>query len=304
MTFHLDSRQRAMLHEMKVHVWWPEEVTLPSTAPKPPEHATKSIATNAIPVSVTSQNDDHSGATRQRTRPASSQPTQPSPSTTSPLGCLQDNISTMSWSELMEAMHHCQACAMSAGQCRPVQVTVSEPQPCDWMVVGDPPDDEQMSAAMPFVGHAGVLLDNMLAAVGAKRMNIAHIGNVENDAAQTPRQRAYLTHVLKCRPVLTRAPERAELALCANYLRREIALIRPKVIVTMGRCAMQVLLSETPPEQAKLPLGQLRLQVWRYADVPVVVTYPPSYLLQAGRSKASAWADLCLAQDIVEGGNP
>jgi DNA polymerase len=98
-----------------------------------------------------------------------------------------------------------------------------------------------------------------------------------------------------------RAPDATELATCANYLRREIALTQPKVILAMGRFAMQVLLSETPSESAKLPLGKLRGQVWQFAGVPVVVTYPPSYLLRSGQDKGKAWADLCLALDVVQG---
>ena len=297
MKLHLDSRQCAMLQEMKVHVWWPGEAIKPVASPS--QAATNTIVNNAIPSSVIGQNHVHSSATHPRIRPAHTpiriEPAKPA---TPPFSGLQDNISTMPWSELTEAIHRCQACAMSAGRSRPVFTPAPSLKPCDWLIVGDMPDDDQISAATPFAGAAGLLLTNMLAAVGAERMT------VEKDASQTPRQRAYLTLMLKCRPALPRAPEHAELAQCVHYLRREIALVQPKVIVAMGRFARQVLLSESPPEQAQLPLAQLRLQVWRYAGVPVVVTYPPDSLLRSGKDKAGAWADLCLAQDVAQGQLP
>jgi DNA polymerase len=96
----------------------------------------------------------------------------------------------------------------------------------------------------------------------------------------------------------------SELAACAGYLRREIALVQPKVIVSMGRFAMQSLLSEMPPEQVKLPLGKLRGRVWQFAAVPVVVTYPPDYLLSNAPDKAKAWVDLQLAMAVVRGEAP
>ncbi len=293
MKLHLDSRQRAMLEEMKVHVWWPGEAIKPAALP--PQTATNTIVANAIPSSVTGLNRAHSSATHPRTRPAHT-PIRPEPAKppAHPLGSLPDNISTMQWPELTDAIHRCQACAMSAGRGRPVFTPAPALKPCDWLIAGDLPDDDQISAATPFAGAAGRLLTNMLAAVGAERMT------VEKDDSQTPRQRAYLTLMLKCRPALPRVPELAELAQCEHYLRREIALVQPKVIVAMGRFARQVLLSESPPELTQLPLAQLRLQVWRYAGVPVVVTYPPDSLLRSGKDKAGAWADLCLAQDIVE----
>jgi DNA polymerase len=87
-------------------------------------------------------------------------------------------------------------------------------------------------------------------------------------------------------------------------LQREIALLQPKVILAMGRFAMQVLLSQDHPGGLTLPLGKLRGRVWHYQGVPVVVTYPPAYLLRHGQDKARAWADLCLALDVVQGVDP
>ena len=210
---------------------------------------------------------------------------------------LPGGIASMDWPTLADAVANCQACAMCFGRKAPVLGAPYVITPCDWLVVGDPPDDAQERAGLPFVDDAGTLLDNMLRAAGVRRL----VPDTEPENTPVdPAKRAYLTHVLKCRPALMRAPDAAELTTCANYLRREIALTQPKVILAMGRFAMQVLLSDTPPESAKLPLGKLRGQVWRFAGVPVVVTYPPSYLLRSGQDKGKAWADLCLAMDILE----
>jgi DNA polymerase len=87
--------------------------------------------------------------------------------------------------------------------------------------------------------------------------------------------------------------------VCAQFLQREIALVQPKLILAMGRFATQLLLQEHP-QQAALPLGKQRGTVYRYQGVPVVVTYHPKALLRSSGDKAKAWADLCLAMDVME----
>lgn len=223
----------------------------------------------------------------------------------------------MDWAQLKTTAADCQACAMCLGR-RGAVLAVPDPVlPCDWLVVGDPPDEAQERQGLPFVDEAGVLLDNMLRAVGVRRCASAVPGQAvaahaalaspqarepqTSSASSAASTRAYLTHVLKCRPALNRAPSADELATCAHYLRREIALVQPKVILAMGRFAMLTLLTDTPPEHTLLPLGKLRGQVWRFAGVPLVVTYPPSYLLRQPPDKAKAWADLCLALEVVQG---
>ena len=215
---------------------------------------------------------------------------------------LPAGVASMDWPQLRQAVAQCQACAMCFGRRAAVLVVPQPFTPCDWMVVGDPPDEVQERMARPFVGDAGQLLDNMLRAVGVRRFAPDALDqNPPSGIKTTSAKLAYLTHVLKCRPALVRAPDPTELATCAHYLRREIALVQPKVILAMGRFALRVLLSDTPPESARLPLGKLRGQVWRFAGVPVVVTYPPAYLLGTGQDKARAWQDLCLAMDVVQG---
>lgn len=182
---------------------------------------------------------------------------------------------------------------MCQGRRAPVLAAPAQATTADWMILGEPPDESQERAGAPFVGDAGVLLDNMLKAVGVYRQG--------SDAAGSPQSSAYLSLVLKCRPALPTAPDAQALQTCSRFLRREIALVQPKVIVAMGRQAMQLLLSEDHPQGLKLPLGKLRGQVWHFQGVPVVVTYPPAYLLRNGQDKARAWEDLCLAADVAEG---
>jgi len=199
---------------------------------------------------------------------------------------------------------------MCLGRRTPVLAAPHAPLRADWLVLGEPPDDLQERAAAPFVEDAGLLLDNMLKAVGVKRHLSVHLADATANAtpqatdSPDPAHTAYLSLVLKCRPALPTAPDAAALAACAHYLRREIALVQPKVILAMGRLAMQVLLSEDHPQGLRLPLGKLRGQVWHYQGVPVVVTYPPAYLLRNAPDKARAWEDLCLAADVALGALP
>ena len=300
MSLNLDPRQRAMLHEMGVHVWWPEALL-----PDPAEllGAINTEAASASSISARDQNDLEvpEAATTTPARSEMDAPREAAPrpslvrqisasaSSPSQVTALPDGIADMDWPQLQATVADCQACAMCLGRRASVLAAPDGLTPCDWLVVGDPPDEAQERQGQPFVDDAGLLLNNMLRAVGVQRW----------ESSPEPGGRAYLTHVLKCRPALMRAPSVDELATCAHYLRREIALTQPKVILAMGRFAMQTLLSETPPESAKLPLGKLRGQVWQFAGVPLVVTYPPSYLLRNPQDKGKAWADLCLALSTV-----
>ena len=153
--------------------------------------------------------------------------------------------------------------------------------------MGDPPDEDEDRLGQPFVEQAGALLDNMLKAAGASRGGVARTG-------------AHLSNVVKCRPPPGRLPQAAELAQCAHYLQREIQWVQPKVILAMGRFAAQLLLEEHPADAA-LPLGKQRGRVYQYRGIPVVVTYHPKVLLRASADKAKAWADLCLAMDVLDG---
>ncbi len=355
MSLNLDPRQRAILQEMGVHVWLPQttlealsgaqnaidseaayayeisarglkgleksSLNSPAAASHGAPHATLHATAEAA-ADASAQTAALALSAAPKPAPAavthkSAAPVLPRAAGPVQVMPLPAGIASMDWTQLKTTAADCQACAMCLGR-RAAVLAVPEPAlPCDWLVVGEPPDDAQERQGLPFVDEAGVLLDNMLRAVGVRRCTsavpdqaAAASSNLETALASMPQAlpansapstRAYLTHVVKCRPALNRAPTADELATCAHYLRREIALVQPKVILAMGRFAMLSLLTDTPPEHTQLPLGQLRGQVWRFAGVPLVVTYPPSYLLRHPSDKAKAWADLCLALEVVQG---
>jgi DNA polymerase len=115
-------------------------------------------------------------------------------------------------------------------------------------------------------------------------------------AIKLRREDVYIANILKCRPPNNRDPRPEEAATCTPYLNRQIELLRPRVMLAVGRIASQWLL------QTELPIGRLRGQVSRYGDtgIPLVVTYHPAYLLRSPHDKAKAWQDLCLVRDLVE----
>jgi DNA polymerase len=143
--------------------------------------------------------------------------------------------------------------------------------------VGEAPGRNEDLKGEPFVGAAGKLLDELL----------THAGLVRDEV--------YIANVLKCRPPRNRNPDPAEVAQCEPFLRRQVELLRPKIILAMGRFAVQSLLGSGEP------IGRLRGRVHSYQGVPLVVTYHPAYLLRNLPEKAKAWADLCLALEQVRG---
>jgi uracil-DNA glycosylase family 4 len=190
----------------------------------------------------------------------------------------------MDWNGLADTAAACESCGLCAGRKHATLQPAQQAQ-ADWMVVGDPPEEDEDSAAQAFVEAPGLLLDNMLKAVGASRTGSGAQG-------------AFVTNVVKCRPPHGRNPQPADLAQCAAYLQREIELVQPKVIFAVGRFAIQTLLSEHGA-LATQPLGKLRGSVYRYRGIPVVVSYHPKLLLRNSADKAKAWADLCLAMDAL-----
>ena len=191
------------------------------------------------------------------------------------LAAAAPGVELMQWDALAQAVSECRRCALCEG--RRNTVFGAGDRQADWLIVGEAPGESEDLQGEPFVGQAGVLLDNMLKAMG--------LGRERN---------VYVTNVLKCRPPANRNPEPNEVAQCAPYLRRQVELLQPKIILAMGRFAVQALLSSNEP------IGKLRGQVHRYNGVPVVVTYHPAYLLRNLPDKARAWADLCLALEVVE----
>jgi uracil-DNA glycosylase family 4 len=183
-------------------------------------------------------------------------------------------IELMEWDALGEAVASCRACKLCSTR-RNTVFGVGDLQ-ADWLVVGEAPGENEDLQGEPFVGQAGKLLDNMLKALGLSR-----------------REKVYIANVLKCRPPGNRNPEPEEVSQCEPFLRRQVQLLQPKIIVAMGRFAVQSLLGTTEA------IGKLRGQRHAYAGVPVIVTYHPAYLLRSLPDKAKAWADLCLAREIA-----
>jgi DNA polymerase len=182
----------------------------------------------------------------------------------------------MDWSELNQAVATCTACRLHENRSQSV-FGVGDEQ-ADWLFVGEGPGAEEDQQGEPFVGQAGKLLDNMLAAIHLKRG-----GNV------------YIANTVKCRPPGNRNPEADEMAACEPYLARQIALLQPKLIVVLGKVAAQALLG------SDRSIASLRGTLHQAHGIPLVVTYHPAYLLRSLPDKARAWEDLCFAVRTMHG---
>ena len=271
MALELDDRQRAMLQEMGVRVWMPGTAfTLQEGKPERPVAAAPPAPRAPMPKAP--------GMAPALARVAMND------AATAAL-----DLDKMDWPALADSAANCQACGLCAGRKHSTLQAPVDAAQADWFLVGDPPDEDEDREGEPFAGQAGQLLDNMLKAMGARRSGTGVSG-------------AYVTNIVKCRPPGARLPQPDELTQCAAYLQRELALVRPKVIVAMGRFAIAQLIAEHPDATA-LPLGKQRGTVYRYQGIPVVVTYAPKVLLRASADKAKAWADLCLALDLRDGLN-
>jgi DNA polymerase len=185
-------------------------------------------------------------------------------------------VAAMDWSALKAEVKACTACGLRAG-CTQTVFGVGD-EKARWLVIGEAPGADEDRQGEPFVGRAGQLLNSMLTAIGLKRSEV------------------YITNVLKCRPPNNRDPKPDEAELCRPFLDRQIELIRPQLILALGRIAAQNLL------HTDTPIGRLRGTVHKLGAIPVVVTYHPAYLLRSPGEKRKAWTDLKLAVRTAEGG--
>jgi uracil-DNA glycosylase len=178
------------------------------------------------------------------------------------------------WGQLRERVAACTRCSLSATRTQTVFGVGS--LEAEWLIVGEAPGAEEDRRGEPFVGRAGQLLNSMLRAVGLAR------------------EQVYIANVLKCRPPGNRDPSPGEVVECLPYLERQIALLRPKIMLAVGRISAQNLL------KTDTPLGRLRLKVHSFglAQVPLVVTYHPAYLLRTPADKRKAWEDLKFAREV------
>ena len=181
---------------------------------------------------------------------------------------------SLGWAELETAVRTCTRCALHATRTQTVFGVGS--RSARWMFIGEAPGADEDRQGEPFVGRAGQLLNAMLFAMGLKREEV------------------YIANVLKCRPPGNRDPQPEEVAQCEPYLLRQIELIRPALIVALGRHAAHSLL------KTEVPLARLRGQRLSYHGTPLIVTYHPAYLLRNPADKRKAWDDLCLAKTIMQ----
>ena len=250
MTLDLDARHRAMLAAMGVRVWMPAAPP-PAVVPMPAAPpAAPSVFLKALPAGL-AQTD---------------------------------------WPALEQAATTCQACGLGETRQRSVFACgnpLATPARTDWLIITDPPNEEEERAGQLFLNAEGDLLEAMLQALGLSRQTTSEHAHVS------------IAPALKCRAPDKRNPLPEELQQCRSFLERQVKLLAPQVIVAMGRWAVQSVLSATSAETAALPLGKLRGQLHRFADTPVVVTYHPKSLLHTPKDKAKAWDDLCLAYSLT-----
>jgi len=256
-----DERRLAMLREMGVRLWLPQADGDLEPLPGAPAAA----APGAEPTPATTGRVQHATAIE----PGPAEPTR----------ITRSDIATLDWPALRAAVAACEACRLCSSRTHTVFGVGNER--AHWMVVGEAPGEQEDRKGEPFVGKAGQLLDAMLRAIGLTR------------ADAPPERQVYIANTLKCRPPGNRNPQPDELAQCEPFLVRQIALVRPKIILAMGRFAVQALL------RSDEPVGRLRGRVHRYEGVPLVVTYHPAYLLRNPEDKARAWDDLCLALEVA-----
>jgi uracil-DNA glycosylase family 4 len=186
-----------------------------------------------------------------------------------------DPVSDLGWDALRTAVADCHACALHQTRTQTV-FGVGDPD-ADLMIIGEAPGADEDRQGEPFVGRAGQLLTAMLAAIGLRR------------------EQVYIANIIKCRPPGNRDPHSEEAASCQAYLHRQIELIKPRLILSVGRVSAHKLLGTDES------VGRLRGRVHRFdpGDVPLIVTYHPAYLLRRPQEKAKAWQDLQAAHRLL-----
>jgi uracil-DNA glycosylase len=183
-----------------------------------------------------------------------------------------DTTST-AWQTLQDQVRTCAQCDLSQSRTQTV-FGVGNPN-ADLMIIGEAPGANEDLQGEPFVGRAGRLLNEMLKAIDLDRDSI------------------FIANVLKCRPPKNRDPQRSEVNTCTPFLKQQIALIKPKLLVAVGRIAAQFLLD------CDTPLKKLRGETHAYENIPLLITYHPAYLLRAPREKAKSYVDFLRIQQAL-----
>jgi uracil-DNA glycosylase len=256
------SRRDSMLREMGIAPLWRDRAS-----PSPQQAVAEALPETQVPAEVSRP------AAPERVEVAPARPVAP---LVAPVAAPSATVSVegLGWDELEQRIRACQACRLSERRTQAVPGVGD--READWLFVGEGPGAEEDARGEPFVGQAGKLLDAMLASLGLARGHNVYIANA-----------------VKCRPPGNRTPEADEIATCHPYLDRQIELIRPRIIVALGRPAAQTLLG------GEIKIAAARGRLFQRKGVPVVVTYHPAYLLRNPQDKARAWEDLCFARASV-----
>ena len=184
-----------------------------------------------------------------------------------------DDVANLDWESLRAKVLACTRCELHKQRTQAVFGVGN--RTAQWLIIGEAPGADEDRQGEPFVGRAGKLLNNMLLAIGLKREEV------------------YIANIVKCRPPSNREPVPEEARSCAPYLARQIALIKPKIILAVGRIAAQNLL------KSDRPVGTMRSKRFYYdeTEIPIIVTYHPAYLLRSPQEKRKAWQDLLFAKE-------
>lgn len=280
-----DERQHRLLQAMGLRLW-----NAPQRGPAETETEAETGVATAAGMATAAARPAASGARagqaeatlRPARRPTPAVPAAPvAVALAAPIVAAPALMAGLDWGALQAAVAGCQACGLCSS--RKQTVFGAGHTRAHWLIVGEAPGAEEDASGQPFVGPSGQLLDAMLAPLGLSRA-----------ADGDPAQRVYIANTLKCRPPSNRNPAPAELQSCLPFLHRQIELLQPRIVLAMGKFAVQALLG------LDQPLGRLRGQIHRNGERLVVVTYHPSYLLRSPAKKAEAWADLCLAADAAQ----
>ena len=258
------TRER-LLAEMGIAPLWVRRDAAPAEAETAMPVTVEAEASTALPLAAADEGSRVSAP-------------EPAPSLDAPVRATgdapMDSPMTLAWPQLREAILSCRACPLC--ERRKQAVPGVGDMDAEWLFIGEGPGAEEDERGEPFVGQAGRLLDAMLGAIDLRRGDNVYIANA-----------------VKCRPPHNRTPERGEIAACLPYLDRQIALVQPQLLIALGRPAAQALLDR------EIAISAARGKRFERADVAVVVTYHPAYLLRNPQDKAKAWEDLCFARRLM-----
>ncbi len=218
-------------------------------------------------------------APAQQVQPAAAAalPSVPAPKPAPSTGA-DDGLAGCSLEQLAAAAAACSKCGLCKGRQQAV-VGTGDPAPGGILLVGEGPGQEEDIKGEPFVGPAGRLLDSMLAAISMRRG-----------------EKVYIANVVKCRPPNNRTPHQDEIAACMPYLQRQIELLQPRLIVALGAVAGNALLGKHDER-----MFAMRGREHKYRDIPLFVTYHPSYYLHRPEEKIKGWVDLVKLRKLAAG---